>query len=63
MMSDSSEDNSESEISSYLSESSDVSEESDTSSDNENDENTLDWNYSIPKRRLKPFIDKSNISI
>ena len=29
--------------------------------DGENNENTWNWNYNIPKRKLKPFNDKSNI--
>ena len=69
-MSDSSEDasDSESDTSSNLGDSNDSSEESDdssegsdNSSDNENNENTWDWNCNIPKKKLKPFNDKSNI--
>jgi len=83
-MSDSSEDDSdtESSMSSNVEDSTDSSEESDnssegsdsssegsdsssegsdSSSDDENSENTWNWNYNTPKRKLKQFNDKSNI--
>ena len=68
-MSDSSEDDSsERGISSKLGDSSDSSEVSDdssegndNSSDDEINENTWDWDYNAPKRKLKSFNDKSNI--
>ena len=76
MMSDSSEDDSSpSSTSSQLSSSSDSSEDSDMSSENDDNssedndsssddddrENTWDWNYDSPNRKLKSFNEKSNV--
>ncbi|CAF3070356.1 unnamed protein product [Rotaria sp. Silwood2] len=42
-------------------ESSRSSKECDNFSDDENSDSTIKWNYNVPKRKLKPFNDQSNI--
>lgn len=59
-LSDSGESDSESNESSDLTRSDDNSNDSEDSSDDGNNETVWNWNYSIPKKRVKLFNDGSN---